>query len=129
MRAVIHFDEAILKRPVGFNRQLRRGADDRAQVAPGIFHSILNAEPGRIVIGHLDVLDARQIDHIQLESLGAKAGGFDVIFDRLRQSGKQEFELRAARAGDHQRLFPLRGAPILSHESNLRRLEAGGAER
>ena len=86
VRAVVHFDQAVAERTVGGDGEFGDGARDRAQVAAGIFHDVLRAQPAREMIGDLDVLDARQIDHVELVGLRFHAGGFDVIFDRLGQA-------------------------------------------
>ena len=85
MRAVVDLDQAVGERTVGGDGEFGDGACDGAQIAAGIFDDVFRAQPAREMIGDLDVLDAGQIDHVELVGLRFHAGGFDVIFDRLGQ--------------------------------------------
>ena len=64
--AVVEQQHAVRQRPIGLDGDLGGGAFHGAQIAARIFHRVLHARPGGEMIGHADLLHARQIDHVQV---------------------------------------------------------------
>ena len=124
LRVVAQHQDALVEWTIGLDRDLGIGTFHRAHISAGIFHYVLQAGPGRVMIRDADLLDGRQVDHAQVEMLGLDGAGFDVILDIFRQTAEQEFKGRCARRRPHFDRFPLRGALRLSEQAYLRSIEA-----
>jgi hypothetical protein len=76
------------------------------------------------MIRHADLLDAGQVDHVQLVGLRLDAGGFDVILQRLGNSGEQKFMIGAFGLRAHGGFFPLGAAAVLGEQPGVRGCES-----
>ena len=124
LRSVAQQQGSAGQRLVGLDGDIGGGPLHGAQIAAGILGHILHAGPRRVMIGDLNVLDGRQIDHVQLEGLRMNPAGFHVVFHGFRNARDHELVIGAAGLGAHFGLFPLRRAGILPKEPHGGRGEA-----
>ena len=124
--AVAEHEEAVFQRSIGENLQIGAGAFQGAEIAAALFHRVFHSGPGRVVVGHLDLLHRGQIYHADVEVGRAARAGLDIIFDVLWEAGENELVARGARSRLHRDLFPFRCALIARVQKNPRVQNAHG---
>ena len=96
--SVIECELAVAQWMVHLHRQLCIRPFDSAQVATVLLRNRRHARPFRVVVGHLHLLDRRQIQHPDLEMTRGQVVGLDVIFDVFRKACEEELIIGRSRA-------------------------------
>ena len=94
--AAVERELAIAAGAIHLDFDLRVGAFDRAQIAGVLLRHRLQAGPLGIVIGDVNLLHRRQIDHAHLVVRRNERPGRHVVLDVLRQAGENKLVARAA---------------------------------
>ena len=121
---VTQHQHAFVQWTIGENGNFGLGALHGAQIAAGIFHRVLHAGPGGVMISDADLLDGRKIDHAQIVMLGFHRARFHVIFDVVGQAAEQKLVGGCAGRRQHVHLLPFRSAAVLSEQPHFGRIES-----
>ena len=71
---VVQDEAAVVHGTVGQNFEVGVGAFHGAQIAAVFFDLILQSGPGGKVVGHANLFDGGQIDHVQIKVLATCSG-------------------------------------------------------
>ena len=126
---IVEHQAAVAHGTVGQNFQVGLGAFHGAQIAAVLLDLILQAGPGRELVGHANLFDAGRSTTRILKCFECSGAGFDVILDALRQAGEKKLKTGASRLRLHGDLFPFGGALIARVEAHVVGLQADELRR